>query len=181
MTCESLSVMSRVQIPFRPQATAVRGSVPMLVRGSVLLLGALILAWALLMPAPATAQPCSSDSQCRDFGRTRTYCAGNTLVTQQSRCIGSCTSVEISRIPCPGPCAGDRCVGGSLRSSPSEPSYGGGLVGGACAQICTCRGKQLTYGVGVARTAAQCRRRNVDCKYGCTCDPEPRCLKRDEV
>lgn len=138
------------------------------------------LLWLLAVPA-AMAQPCTSDSQCFDYGRTRTYCAGNTLVTKQSRCIGRCQSVEISRIPCPGPCVADRCVGGPLGSAPSGGSRGGGLVGGACAQICTCKGKKLTYGVGFARKASQCRRRTVDCVYGCTCDPEPRCLKRGEV
>jgi len=131
--------------------------------------------------APVAAQPCTSDSQCYDFGRTRTYCAGNTLVTKQSRCIGRCQSVEISRFACPGPCVADRCVGGPLGSAPSAGPRGGGLVGGACAEICTCKGRKLTYGVGHARKASQCRRRTVDCVYGCTCDPEPRCLKRDEV
>lgn len=150
-------------------------------------------AWRLLTPvaaivglvwvfstAPAMAQPCTADSQCRDFGRPRTYCSGNTLVTKQSRCIGHCRSVEISRVPCPGPCVADRCVGGPLGSAPPGGSRGGGLVGGACAGICICDGKKLTYGVGFAREASQCRRRTVDCVYGCTCDPEPRCLKRGE-
>lgn len=134
-----------------------------------------------LVPASSVAQPCTSDSQCYDYGRSRTYCAGNTLVTKQSRCIGRCQSVEISRMACPGPCVADRCVGGPLGSAPSIGSRGGGLVAGACAEICTCKGKTLTYGVGFARKASQCRRRTVDCVYGCTCDPEPRCLKRGEV
>jgi hypothetical protein len=129
---------------------------------------------------PGIAQPCTSDSQCRDFGQTRTTCSGNSLVVKQSRCIGRCQSVEISRTPCPGPCIADRCVGGSLGSSPASPPRGGGLVAGVCATLCTCKGKTLTYGVGYAAKASQCGRRTVDCVYGCTCDPEPRCLKRGE-
>lgn len=129
---------------------------------------------------PALAQPCTSDSQCYDYGQTRTYCSGNTLVMKQSRCIGRCQSVEVSRMACPGPCVADRCVGGALGSSPPGAPGGGGMVAGVCGKICTCKGKKLTYGVGFARTASQCRRRTVDCVYGCTCDPEPRCLKRGE-
>lgn len=128
----------------------------------------------------ALAQPCSADSQCFDYGRARTYCSGNTLVTTQSRCIGQCQTVEISRTPCPGPCVADRCIGGPLGSAPSVGSSSSGIVAGACAKICTCKGKKLTYGVGYARKASQCRTRTVDCVYGCTCDPEPRCLKRGE-
>jgi hypothetical protein len=75
----------------------------------------------------------------------------------------------------------DRCVGGSLGSSPANPPGGGGFVAGACAKLCSCNDKKLTYGVGYARKAAQCQRRTVDCVYGCTCDPEPRCLKNGEV
>jgi hypothetical protein len=128
-----------------------------------------------------SAQQCSGDVQCRDFGRSRTYCSGNTLVTTKSRCMGSCQEVEVSRRACPGPCVGDRCVGGPIGSSPADPpSSRGSVVGGACAEICTCKGKTLTYGVGFARSAKECRKRTVDCVYGCTCDPEPRCLKRGE-
>ena len=131
---------------------------------------------------PAQAQPCTSDSQCHDFGRTRTSCSGNTLVTRRSQCIGSCRTVEVSRQACPGPCVGDRCIGGPLVRQPGGPPLGGGgLVSPACGQICSCNGKQLTYGVGYAKSADECRRRSVDCVYGCTCDPEPRCLKRGEV
>ena len=145
------------------------------------LLGLIVLALVLLMAGrSATAQPCTSDSQCRDFGQTRTYCSGNTLVVKQSRCIGRCQSVEISRTPCPGPCVADRCIGGSLGSSPANPPRGGGFVAGVCATLCTCKGNTLTYGVGYAAKASQCGRRTVDCVYGCTCDPEPRCLKRGE-
>lgn len=136
--------------------------------------------WMLAFALPAVAQPCTSDSQCRDFGQIRTTCSGNTLVTMQSRCIGRCQSVEISRSACPGPCVADRCVGGAIGASPPGSPGGGGLVGGACAEICVCKGKTLTYGVGFARTASQCRRRTVDCVYGCTCDGPPRCLKRGE-
>jgi hypothetical protein len=135
----------------------------------------------MLAATPAAAQPCTSDSQCRDFGQTRTYCSGNTLVTKQSRCIGQCRSIEISRMACPGPCVADRCIGGPLGSSPSVGVPGGGLRGGVCAEICVCKNKKLTYAFGHARKASQCRRRTVDCVYGCTCDPEPRCLKRGEV
>jgi hypothetical protein len=142
---------------------------------------AVVTSIGMLVSLPASAQPCTSDSQCFDYGRTRTYCAGNTLVTKQSRCVGRCQSVEISRMACPGPCVADRCIGGPLGSSPSVGPRGGGLVAGACAKICTCKNKKLTYGVGFARKASQCRRRTVDCVYGCTCDPEPRCLKRGEV
>ena len=145
-----------------------------------MLLALLMVHLALLLPAPAHAQPCTSDSQCRDFGQTRTVCSGNSLVVKQSRCIGRCQSVEISRTPCPGPCVADRCVGGSIGSSPIGPPRGGGLVAGVCATICTCKGKKLTYGVGYAAKAESCGRRTVDCVYGCTCDPEPRCLKRGE-
>ncbi|MEZ5817860.1 MAG: hypothetical protein R3D44_12335 [Hyphomicrobiaceae bacterium] len=142
-------------------------------------LAACLVLWVMGLAA-ARAQPCTADSQCRDFGQTRTYCSGNTLVVKQSRCIGRCQSVEVSRIPCPGPCVADRCVGGSLGSSPAGPPRGGGFVAGVCATICTCKDKKLTYGVGYAAKAEQCGRRTVDCVYGCTCDPEPRCLKRGE-
>src|SRR5262245_40729921 len=72
---------------------------------SVLAMLLLLLTGAMM---PALAQSCTSDSQCRDFGQTRTYCSGNSLVTVQSRCIGSCRPVELSRVPCPGPCVADR-------------------------------------------------------------------------
>ena len=140
----------------------------------------LMLFTAVLGGEPARAQTCTSDSQCRDFGQARTYCSGNTLVTRRSQCIGSCREVEVSRQPCPGPCVADRCVGGPLGRGPGGASTGGGLVGPVCAKICSCNGKKLTYGVGHAKSAAQCRRRVVDCVYGCTCDPEPRCLKKGE-
>ena len=148
-----------------------------------LLSAAMLLLVAVLLPLVprAAAQPCTADSQCRDYGQSRTYCSGNTLVTRRNMCVGSCRETEVSRRACPGPCVADRCVGGSLGSQPPGPPLGGSLVGGACGRICTCRGRQLTYGVGVARSADQCRRRSVDCVYGCTCDPEPRCLKRGEV
>jgi hypothetical protein len=146
-----------------------------------LILAVLAIAAIAAASLPAAAQPCSSDAQCRDFGRTRTTCSGNTLITKQSICAGTCRTVEISRIPCPGACVADRCVGGSLRSEPARPPLGGGgLVAGVCGSICTCKGKTLTYGVGFARRADQCQRRTVDCVYGCSCDPEPRCLKRSE-
>jgi hypothetical protein len=132
--------------------------------------------------SPAAAQPCSSDAQCRDNGRPRTVCSGNTLVTKQTICAGTCRTVEISRIPCPGPCSGDRCVGGPLLSPRPSPSGGRSpLRAGPCDSICTCKGKTLTYAIGFARRAADCQRRRVDCKYGCSCEPEPRCLKRGEV
>jgi hypothetical protein len=130
----------------------------------------------------AHAQTCSSDAQCRDNGRPRTVCAGNTLVTKQTICAGTCRTMEVSRVPCPGPCVADRCVGGSLRSSPAVPSAGGGgLPSGVCGQLCSCSGKRLTYGIGYAQRTADCQRRTVDCVYGCSCDGEPRCLKKTEV
>ncbi len=148
---------------------------------AVVLLPLLTLVFAGLSVTPASAQTCTSDTQCRDYGQTRGYCSGNTLVIRRSQCIGSCREVEVSRQVCPGPCVGDRCVGGPLVREPGSVPYGGGLVGPVCAQICTCKGKKLTYGVGHAKTTEQCSRRNVDCVYGCTCDPEPRCLKKGEV
>lgn len=141
----------------------------------------LVLALVAIMPGTAHAQRCSADTQCYDFGRDRTYCAGNMLVTRRSQCFGFCRSVEVSRVPCPGPCVGGRCIGGPLQSAPIGPPSAGGLVAGACRKVCTCNGKQLTYGVGSAETADRCGRRTVDCVYGCTCEPEPRCLKRGEV
>jgi hypothetical protein len=147
----------------------------------------LVLVWVVLLhlpptaPTTALAQTCASDAQCRDSGRPRTVCVGNTLVTKQSICSGSCRTVELSRVPCPGPCVADRCVGGSLRSGPLAPPAGGRLPAGVCGQICACKGRSLTYGVGFATRAADCARRSVDCVYGCSCDPEPRCLKRAEA
>lgn len=130
---------------------------------------------------PAAAQSCSSDSQCFDFGRPRTYCSGNTLVTKQSICSGTCRSVEISRVPCPGPCVADRCVGGANRSGPIDPPSGSRRPVGVCAKLCICKGKRLTYGLGYAKRQEDCQRRSVDCVYGCSCDEEPRCLKKGEV
>lgn len=145
---------------------------------SVLAVILLLLTGAMM---PVLAQSCTSDSQCRDFGQTRTHCSGNSLVTTQSRCIGSCRSVEVSRIPCPGPCVGDRCIGGPLTREPGNPPIGGGgVAAGVCGTICTCEGKRLTYALGFAKSADQCRRRTINCVYGCTCDPEPRCLRRGE-
>lgn len=144
--------------------------------------GLLLLAGLSLGASSVLAQRCSADVQCRDSGRPRTWCSGNTLVTRQSMCRGSCVEVEVSRVPCPGPCAGDRCVGGPLSSSPAVPPSGrSSYPAGVCAKVCSCNGKRLTYGLGYARKAEQCQRRSVDCKFGCTCDPEPRCLKQDEV
>lgn len=156
-------------------------SVPMCGAGRFVLSLVMALAFGLaLLPSTAVAQRCSADSQCADFGRDRATCSGNTLVVKRSICSGTCRSVEVSRTPCPGPCSGDRCIGGPLLTPQVGPPLGGSLVGGACARVCSCRGKQLTYGVGVAHTADQCRKRTVDCVYGCSCSPEPRCLKRSE-
>lgn len=142
----------------------------------------LLLAMMALWAAPVFAQRCSADVQCRDSGRARTWCSGNSLVTRQTLCRGSCVDVEVARVPCPGPCAGDRCVGGSLSSSPAAPPSGrSSYPVGVCAKVCSCTGKRLTYALGYAKKAEQCQRRTVDCKFGCSCDPEPRCLKRDEV
>ena len=141
----------------------------------------LLLSLGLPFTEAARAQPCSADVQCFDGGRVRTTCSGNTLVTKQSICAGSCRTVELSRVPCPGPCVGDRCVGGSLRSGPAQPPLGGSRPAGVCASICSCKGKTLTYGLGFASRAKDCQRRSVDCVYGCSCDPEPRCLRKEEA
>lgn len=145
-------------------------------------LGAFVIIATLAVASPAAAQSCASDAQCYDQGRPRTTCSGNTLVTKQSICSGSCRTVEVSRVPCPGPCAGDRCVGGPLLTSPPSRGAGGGnLPVGVCGSVCSCKSGRLTYGIGFARNARDCQRRTVDCRYGCSCDGEPRCLKRGEA
>lgn len=153
-----------------------QGAISWVWRGAAgLLLGLLLMAVAVL---PAEAQPCTADSQCYNFGQERTYCQGNTLVTRKGVCSGTCRGVEVSRVQCPGPCVGDRCVGGSLTGPRLEPPLGAPGISPVCARICSCNGKKLTYATGYAVRASDCRERTVDCKYGCTCDPEPRCLKR---
>ncbi len=137
----------------------------------------LVVLLGLFSPASVLAQSCTADSQCRDYGRTRTTCVGNTLVAKRSVCIGSCREVEEFRLPCPGPCVGDRCIGGPVGSQTAEPPLGGSVISPACAEICECRGKVLSYGVGRAAKARDCGSRTVNCKYGCSCDGRPRCLK----
>lgn len=138
--------------------------------GSVL---AVLLALVLVCGALSSgvhAQSCTADFQCPNGGLSRSYCAGNVLVTTRSVCAGTCRTVEESRIPCPGPCAGDRCIGGPLGSA-REP----GRENDRCVPRCVCRNKVLTLRKPPADPRAPCERTVIQCENGCSCYPEVKC------
>lgn len=128
-----------------------------------------LLMWG-FAPPPAAAQTCTADVQCPNGGLSRSHCAGNVLVTTRSICSGSCRDVEVSRIPCPGPCVGDRCIGGPLGSA-REP----GRENDRCIPRCVCRNKVLTLRKPPADPRAPCEREVIQCENGCSCYPEVKC------
>ncbi|MFV0298182.1 MAG: hypothetical protein ACK5JT_18920 [Hyphomicrobiaceae bacterium] len=175
--------MSKPRTAFQYSRHASAKAIHQSLAGLVLAMARILLVPALMLLAATTsahARRCSADTECYDYGRAQSICNGNTLVIKKAICAGSCRVVEVSRMPCPGPCVGGRCVGGPTRSGPLPPPLGGGRPVGVCARLCKCDGKRLTYGLGFADREKDCRRRHVDCVYGCSCDPEPRCLKKNE-
>lgn len=122
---------------------------------------------------PARAQSCTADVQCRDGGRSMTYCSGNAVVTARSVCAGSCRTVEESRIPCDGQCMAGRCSGQPAKA-PVEPVLPK-QPWPRCAQTCSCKNKILIIGIGVWSPERGCDQIVRRCARGCTCEPEARC------
>ena len=133
------------------------------------LLAMLAMFVALAGTPAAVAQPCTADVQCRDGGLSRTYCAGNAVVTVRSVCAGSCRTIEERREVCAGGCAGGICT-----AAPSPRVTPGSELAG-CVAACDCRERRLTVLTGRRTTDGGCERRTITCRRGCTCDPAPRC------
>ena len=135
---------------------------------------ALVLVGLLTGTPPLHAQSCTADVQCRDGGRSRTYCAGNALVTTRSVCTGSCRMVEESRRPCAGTCAGDRCIDTTGR----DRFEGHGETPSPwprCNAGCRCANKILIVTTGRWSQANGCEQLVRRCARGCTCEDAPRC------
>lgn len=147
--------------------------IPLVGRQRHVLAAALVGLALTFVASPALAQPCTADTQCRDGGRSMTYCSGNAVVTARSICAGSCRTVEESRVPCDGQCLAGRCTGQPSRAPvdpvlPKRPWP-------RCAQTCSCKNKILIIGIGVWTPERGCDQIVRRCARGCTCEPEPRC------
>lgn len=133
------------------------------------------LAAGFLLAPSAHARSCTADVQCRDGGRSRVECVGNTLVVRRSVCSGTCRDIEEVRQDCGNPVTGGRC---SVASGTCEGGTSGGSppLGGdnLCAISCTCRRNVLVF--YRPRPDIACARNVLRCERGCSCRPEPHCL-----
>lgn len=132
----------------------------------------LLMMAAIALPSPLAAQSCTADVQCRDGGISRTYCSGNAVVTARSICVGTCRTVEESRIPCDGQCLAGRCLGAPSRAPVDGAA--GKQPWPRCAETCRCRNKTLVITTGLWTPEAGCEQKILRCSRGCSCDP-PRC------
>lgn len=135
----------------------------------------------------ARAQPCASDVQCQLPGVSNAMCIGDTLVTRRSICVGGqCQTQEMRQN-----CSAGGPIGGTCQGNVFIRSGGGcdGLSGRCgsgiatrevCQENCSCRGNRLVVSTGQCSPGLGCGRAVVQCKSGCTCSPEPRCLEDPE-
>jgi hypothetical protein len=136
-----------------------------------------------LWPGAATAQRCSADVQCPNAGRSTFLCLGDTLIVKRSLCSGgACREVEERRKNC-----GSR-IGGTVTCAGNTAIRVEGGCNSAlgtcdtrtdrevCVASCACRKNRLYIATGVCITGSGCARAVIQCKSGCTCSPEPRCL-----
>ena len=131
---------------------------------------------------PAAAQSCSADSQCPNSGRSIASCIGNTLVLRRSVCAGGCREIEERRQDCGSrtigtiTCSGNIAVRNEGGCNAVSASCDQRMDREVCVRTCSCRGNRLTYSSGTCTSGAGCARATVQCKNGCSCDPEPNCF-----
>jgi hypothetical protein len=141
----------------------------------IVMMGLATLAAGSFLPSPVHAQRCTADVQCRDGGRSRVECVGNTLVIRRSICAGTCRDIEELRQNCGNPVSGGRC---SIASGTCEGGSASGAppLGGdnLCALSCTCRRNVLVFYRPLP--GIRCARHVMRCERGCSCRPQPHCL-----
>ena len=151
----------------------------------MVLLAALI--GALALCSTARAQGCTSDAQCSPFAGGINQCLGDTLILRRSICVaGHCQVTETGRQNCnigggAGTCQGNTFVrSGGRCDAPMGRCSTGGTSQIACVKTCSCRGNRLVIATGVCSPGAGCGQAAFQCKKGCTCSPEARCLEDRE-
>ena len=139
---------------------------------------------ALLHIAPAHAQPCTTDFQCSPYAGGNNQCLGDTLILRRSICVGGyCQTTESGRMNCnpgggAGLCQGNTFVrGGGRCDALSGRCATSGNTQISCVKTCNCRGNTLTISTGICTPGAGCGQAVMQCKKGCTCAPEARCLE----
>jgi hypothetical protein len=143
---------------------------------------------ALTIPvAPANAQSCTTDFQCGYPPGGINSCLGDTLITRRGICSGGyCQYTEAGRQNCnpgggAGTCTGDTFVrSGGRCDALSGRCTSGGASQITCVKTCACRGNRLVISTGMCTPGAGCGVAAFQCKTGCTCSPEPRCLEDPE-
>jgi hypothetical protein len=143
---------------------------------------AIFLAALAMQPAPLVAQACRTDFDCNLIGGNN-RCLGDTLILVRRLCLGGiCREMQTGSINCnagsgAGTCQGNtyvrsggRCDGLSGRCTQS------GSITISCVKSCSCQGNRLAISTGTC-TVGGCGRAVVQCRTGCTCSPEPRCLE----
>lgn len=143
-----------------------------------------VLAVLFLAAAPANAQSCTSDFQCSPSAASINVCLGDTLILRRSICVGGhCQMSETGRSNCnvgggAGTCQGNMFVrsGGRCDAGMGRCTQGG-TSHISCVKTCACRGNRLVISTGVCQPGSGCGQAAFQCKTGCTCSPEPRCLE----
>jgi hypothetical protein len=132
--------------------------------------------------ASAVAQSCSADSQCPNSGRSIASCVGNTLIVRRSVCAGSCREVEERRQDCGSrglgtvTCSGNLAVRSEGGCNATTASCDNRMDRELCVPSCSCRGNRLIIATGSCTAGVGCGRSITQCKNGCTCKPDPKCL-----
>lgn len=145
----------------------------------VVIAGAFWLAAGLMA---AVAQPCAYDGQCQLPGVTNNTCLGDTLITRRRLCVGGQCQDQETRMSCGGSFGGV-CQGNVfVRTGGGCDGLSGRCTSGVasrevCIQSCACQGHRLVVATGQCSPGLGCGRFVLQCKTGCTCAPEPRCLE----
>ena len=134
---------------------------------------------ALTLPATdAQAQGCVSDSQCQSGISSANTCVGDTLVMRRRMCVsGQCVQQDAGRMTCP---PGTRCDGLAGTCSPAgmaSPFPRGSGTTSGCPVTCSCKGRTLTIGTGLRLASGACAVTSFNCREGCACTPQARCLE----
>jgi hypothetical protein len=151
--------------------------------------GVVFVAWLAVSAAvliaqrgPAPAQGCRTDFDCNLIGGNN-RCLGDTLIMVRRLCLGgSCQEMQTGSINCNpgsgvGTCQGNTYVrsGGRCDALSGRCTQSGSIMI-SCVKSCSCQGNRLAISTGTC-TVGGCGRAVVQCKTGCTCSPEPRCLE----
>ena len=152
-----------------------------LLRGSQCWMAVATVLMIAILVSPAAAQTCAADSQCANNGRSVASCVGDTLIIKRSICSGGCSDVEERRHDCGSRISGTITCSGTIAIR-SEGGCNATLAScnnrtdrEVCVPTCSCRGNRLTVATGTCTPGAGCARVTMQCKTGCTCQPEPRC------